>query len=263
MATHRGVLVLALVALAARTAGAIVTVTACEAIVPDHEVGVLAADLTCTADAPSVILANRATLDLNGHTLTHTSTEPTVRCEGSRCAVLSSVPGGTIVTAATAVRGNRVTVSDCAVDVTGSGGDVVNAFRVTAENLRITNATSAALMGLKISATNVELVDCWIGVFALTRFRGELVTVTGGGTGIIAPRRASVSGLTIHGTGYEGVRARGIRLVDSDVTGNGTLGSGVDLATERRPILVSSVCGVSRVLTDPPSTDTWGVCQND
>ena len=226
----------------------------------------LGADLACSADAPSVTLGNGATLDLAGHTLTHDSYQPAVHCEGARCAVLSSAPGGTIVTLATAILGgSRVDVSDCAIDVTSTttAGDVVNAFRITATNVQVSNATSAAFLGLKIRATNVQLSDCWIGFFALSQLRGDVLSATGGGYGIIAPKRARVSGLTVHGASHYGVRARSVRLLDSDVTGNGTDPDDADISTERRPILVNTLCGTSRVLTDPPGTATWGVCQND
>ena len=263
MRTRGGLVLIGLLALFPRSAGAIVVITACAAVVPQGEVGTLAADLACSANAPGVILENAATLELAGHTLTQNSTQPAVQCEGPRCAVMSSAPGGTIVTSATAILGNRVAVSDCAIDVTSTGGDAVNAFRITATNVQVSNATASAFLGLKIRATNVELTDCWIGVFALSKLRGELLTVTGGGYGIIAPKRARVSGLTIHGASYYGVRAGRVRLTDSNVSGNGTAPEDADIATERRPILVNSVCGTSRILTDPPGTFTWGVCQND
>ncbi len=266
MPTLGRLLVIGVLTLLPRGAGATVSITTCGTAVPEQEIGVLAADLACSANAPSVTLANRATLDLAGYTLTHDSYQPAVQCEGARCAVLSSVAGGTIVTLATAIIGNRVGVSDCAIDVTSTttAGDVVNAFRITATNVQVSNATSAAFLGLKIRATNVDLVDCWVGFFALSQLRGDVVTVTGGAYGINAAKRARVSGLAIHGAGYYGVRARSVRLIDADVTGNGTFGpGGADLATERRPILVNTACGTSQVLTDPPGTVTWGVCQND
>jgi hypothetical protein len=264
MRTRWRLVAVALLVFSPRGAGAIIAITACGAIVPEREVGLLAADLACTENANSVTLLNRATLDLAGHTLTHGGGPAAVRCDSSRCAVLSSAPGGTLVTATTAIIGNRVDVSDCAIDVTNTttSGDVINAFKINATNVRVTNATSSAFLGLKIRATNLELVDCWVGVTALSRFRGDLVTVTGGGYGIIAANRARVTGLTIHGADYDGVRGRSVTLLDSDVTGNATIG-GADLDTARRPTLLNTLCGTSLVLADPPTTATWGVCQND
>src|ERR1044072_8769419 len=106
MRTAWGFLVAGLLALTPDGAGATVSITTCGTTVPEQEIGVLAADLACTADAPSGMLANRATLYLAGHILTHDSTQPAVQCTSSRCAVLSSVPGGTIRTEVGAIVAN-------------------------------------------------------------------------------------------------------------------------------------------------------------
>ena len=56
--------------LIARSAAAL-DVTACGALVPDGETGVLQADIDCSLDPAdgAVALGNRSTLDMNGHAI--------------------------------------------------------------------------------------------------------------------------------------------------------------------------------------------------
>ena len=96
------------------------------------------------------------------------------------------------------------------------------------------------------------------------------VQATNNHVGVSVFRRLSAQRLTATGNREFGIVSyRSTRLADSVVTGNDPTGAGVDLATELRPRLRGSRCGLSAELVEtgvpgiyapgPP----WGVCAND
>ena len=69
-------------------------VTSCGQTVPARETGFLQADLACPSGV-GVHLADKATLDLNGHTLAATA-DSAIVCDGKKCRVLSTAGAGDV-----------------------------------------------------------------------------------------------------------------------------------------------------------------------
>ncbi len=265
------VLVLGLIASAARA----VDVTSCGQVVPANEVGTLTGSLDCSGAASGskgVVLEQRASLALNGNSITSPPAGTSVSCDGTRCAVSGpgvllspyinpgvgisalknvkvsgniEINGNTVGISAT---GGRVTASDTFLS---NSGDGIVAKKVNGRDLFVRDSTRVGIVAAKgVRGEHIEVRNSgWAGIqtskFVITRFsatsNGMASTTIGGG--IFATRR----GL----------------LIDSDVSGNALAGAPADLVTGRSPLLVNSSCSASVVLTDSGPGGTWGVCVTD
>ncbi len=224
-------LLLLSVALTAAPAHA-VEITQCRQAVPPREVGELRADLHCTKvglSAQGVFLERRATLNLNGFTITGDGTGFAVQC--AACTI--NGPG-------------EITNFDVAI--TGAGG------RARIQNLVVRGNRN----GMEYKAPRViELINvvmsdnAEIGMSARGgRMRGRDIDVSRNGmTGIFAPIDKLVR-LTAIGNGtYGGAYVlpprpgRPARLVDSTITDNDGLGAGFDVLSTGAVRLVRTTCG--------------------
>jgi hypothetical protein len=218
-----------------------ISITTCGATVPDGQTGILDVDLTCAGGPGTfgVVVENRGTLDLAGHTLAGGNTG--VRCE-NRCVVTSSTGTGTIRDAETA------------------GIAVVHDRGV----LHLSNVSlEGNLFGLladfsygKVFGTEVTLTGSGIGIQA-RKIRLTGLTATGNHR-VAQARKTMLTDSTVADSGETAISGRTAVLNNSSVTGSA---SGIDLLTERRPRVIASTCGGSRNLSNP--TQTWGVCAND
>jgi len=201
--------VLAFTALAPAAASA-VDVTTCGQVVLAHTTGVLVADLTCpTAAGQAIVVGDRSTLDLAGHTLTGGG----VICDRS-----CTVRGGTI----TGVRGDGSEVAVFSNLSAGKG-------RFAAEDLTV----SASDNGLYIKARRVDFSNViangnhgyGIVTFGAGVVRGADLTANGNvGPGMAVQYKGNVrlTRFTATGNGWGGLinQGRSTRLYDSVVTGN-------------------------------------------
>jgi hypothetical protein len=226
----------------ALTAGAqTVSITTCGETVPAGQTGVLDADLTCPGGPGTfgVLVENRGTLDLAGHTLAGANAG--VRCE-NRCVVTSSIGTGTIRDAETA--GIAVLYERGVLEVSNVSLD---------DNLY---ALLADFLHGKVFGTQVTLTGSGIGIQA-RKIRLTGLTATGNYR-VAQARKTMLTDSTVADSGDTAISGHAAVLNNSSVTGSA---SGIDLLTERRPRLIASTCGGSRNLSNP--TETWGVCTND
>jgi len=233
----------ATVALASTTAAAqTVAISQCGAMVPVGQTGVLAGDLTCPTGSGTraVTVEKNGTLDLAGHTLAGGDTG--VRCT-SHCTVVSTAAGGTIRD--TGIAGIAV------VEAKGR----LNLSDVTLESNPSLAVLTDFLHG-KVFGARVTLTANGIGIQAK---KVKLESLTASGNYRLAQvGKALLEASSVTGTIDTAVSGRSVKLKYSSVTGSG---SGIDLLTDKRPLLIDSDCGVSRQLSNP--TVTWGVCAGD
>jgi len=285
----RAVVLLLLAFLVPRASAA--DVTSCDQQIPAGTVGTLQSDLDCSGSgacsnaAPcstdadcsggfcvysgdhGLTLGDRATLQLNGHTLTNGA----VLCSRS-CAVAGpgTLSGGFGIQALLNLR------VDGPLDV--QGGTVFALGRGTLSDLTVSGAIGN--FGIEIEgilrATNVTSNGNRIGIVADQKLVGQNITTNDNAyVGIVAAAKLRVTGLTASGNGFDPSNGRGgiidaaergpARLVDSTVTGNFYKGTTpLDLFTTNMPRLVRSTCDHSAVLqgTNNP-TSSWGVCAQD
>lgn len=248
---------------------AAVEVTACGQVVPQGTVGILVADLACGAHG--VVLANRATLLLNGFTVTGTSGGTNscagncagVQCQGRSCRV--SGPGE--------IRGFHFGVE--AQSLSSEGGarariDTVRLAENTAgfwgDSVRLEDAEVAdssligVVAGQKARVKNTLFVDNVEGGLSSSNLRAVSVTVVGGGpNGLpgIHGNRVRLSDVTVTGGQSGGASgAHSLSAVDCTLTGNAPY----DVQTiGRPPRLVRTSCLVS---SDGYGGD-WDVCAAD
>jgi hypothetical protein len=218
-------------------------ITACGAVVPANEIGILQADVSgCPV---GVTLERNATLQMNGHAIM--GSDEGVRCHERRCIIVGP---GEIVGAGMGIayndslsgtRSNRIYVNDVVVRESRDYG--IHAFgRIIATNLSVRNA-----MG-----------GFGYGIYAFD-LRGTNVSVTDNPERAIEiARLVQVTGLTVTGNGEGGLSATKIDLTDSVLTGN----EDFDLLTPRRPRLTNTSCGRSAG-RDGDMSISWGVCTDD
>lgn len=278
------------VVLAAAAAHA-VDITACKQTVPAGQTGTLVADLDCSGlggtDDNAVRLEPRATLDLNGHTITASNLVVTVVRAADRGSVTIVGPG-TITGGPIGVfseRGRGITVGG-GVAITGCGVGIRAPFgRVTASDLTVGDNThdgiaarvvvaqdttaerngSRGIVGTKsMLLARVAANDNGSVGLVGDRVRGEDLTLNGNGNeGAFVPDgRFTATRVSATGNGGLGLWARAMKLADSTVVGNGPTGDGPDVAAERRPALLNTTCGTSAMVDSGPF-GTWGVCAND
>ena len=267
-------------------------VTSCDQQIPAGTVGTFQSDLDCSgsgactnaapcstdADCSSgpcvysgdhgLMLGDRASLQLNGHTLTNGA----VLCSRS-CAVAGpgTLSGGLGIQALLNLR------VDGPLDVQG-GGVVLALGRGTLTDLTVSGAGNGFGIDIEgiLRATNVTSNGNGIGIVAEQKFVGTNITTNDNAYGgIFALAKLRLTGLTASGNGFDPNKGRGgvihsaergpARLFDSTVTGNFYKGTTpVDLFTTNMPRLVRSTCDHSSVLegTNNPFS-TWGVCTQD
>jgi hypothetical protein len=271
-------LALALVAAPARA----FDVTSCGQTVPPGEEGVLTTDLVCPrlpeGNPPALFVSDRATLDLNGHSITAPSNTAVIAAPVEFGAVRMTVVGpGEITGSEVAIHGDgrttlvnlnihdnqvgvlnrlddrrgvvqatNVSIVDSIEDPVGHGGGIgIQTNTVVADGLTVTGATFDGFFVRKIKGANVVASDC-----------GGGHPICGGlGFGIVSDR-VRITNLTAQNNRSAGVIAiKQLLLRDSTVTGNtGEFTCDIDVFAERRPILENTICGKS---------NGWHVCQND
>jgi hypothetical protein len=227
-------------------AGADVSITTCGQSVPTRQIGSLQVDLTCPSSANSVFLEDRATLNLNNHTIAGS----TLVCVRS-CTIIG--PGEVGNTPFIAILANS----------TGGQGTKFVAQDVTVRNSAFGIYSQALRSNQFTNVTATQNSESGIGVFAKTK--GTNLTVTdNGGTGFVSQRgKVKLVGLTATGNGLGGLINNGGRttLFNSTLTGNVDpfFPDGLDLFSFVRPRLVNTTCEHSLGPTDQP----WGVCSLD
>jgi hypothetical protein len=255
-------LAVAVVALAAPAAA--LDVTQCGQAVPSGMTGELAVDLDCPTDLPSgslaelsaVYLEPGARLRLNGFTLSG-------RDVGVGCSGVCAVEGpGTIRDFPVGVLSYGMTrVRDVVFRENGQSAVYVLGVRT----LRATNVTVLDSSGLvavvahRLRAEGLTIDRCWYGIIATT-MTGSDIAVTGCGQRGIGAERVRASGLHVVDNAGVGLWSERVVLFDSVLTGNDTLGAGIDLRSDRVPRLVGTACGRSE---RGETGASWGVCQDD
>jgi hypothetical protein len=242
-------------------------VTFCGQKIVDGDTGVLQADLDCSAASgiyAAVLIGNRSTLSLNGHTIIGGPADGVAGDVSRRFAIVGP---GAINGSLTGIAGGlktRVSISD--VDLS----DNQVGIQVVRGTLDLTNVTIASLTTGMVSSRSIRAQtltvttnghgDCILG----DGIRGTDVTVTGCFTGIGVLGSVRIDGLTAVDNVTIGVSASRVRLMDSVVTGNTFIGQPLDILSSKRPVLLGTSCGVSRQkLPDGTIGATWGVCADD
>jgi len=273
-----------------------VDITACGTPVPARQAGVLQADLDCSgiflscdslgatdcindptctdAGCAGVVLGERATLQMNGHTIANGA----VFCAG-RCAISGpgTIAGGDQAGESLTAEGDLQV--DGGLDIHGSGHGIITRRNTSLSDVSITNCSINYGYGIfaykRLQLTNVTVSDnAGGGIYADHTVRGEAITTNGNAhVGLaVGYGGLSVTGLTATGnggdatTGEGGVNVLGssVKLVNSVVTGNFSGATPLDLFTHRRPLLINSSCDHSqRYLRNGFTSETWGVCAQD
>jgi hypothetical protein len=244
-------------------------VTTCGQILPTNETGMLQVDLACPAGV-GVHLKDRATLDLNGHAIAAPA-GPAIACEGRRCNITSTgaspgdVSGSPVADCITMGPRGRMVLSnldvhDCrtcietnllgahlygaslsasAVTVDGCAGPGIDARKVRAFGVSVTNASEIALWAeMVLEGKGIDASgNAGIGIFAVRIKADNVVAGDNGSYGVEA---------------FKTIRIRG-----GEMLGNGLF----DVASERAK-LEGVTCGHSHKFGGAPN-ETLGVCTND
>ena len=245
-------------------------VTSCGQTVPAKETGFLIADLSCPAGV-GVHLADKATLDLNGHALAATGGSAIV-CDGKKCRVLSSTFGPGDVSgdadvdciSMAAARGKmelqNVTVHDCRTCVeTDPVGAHGYGARLTATNVTVDGCTGPGISATKVDATGLSVSHAGdIALWAEMVLRGDGIDVsknTGRGIFAVSIRADNV---VANDNASDGVESFGrIRIRGGQMLNNG----GWDVVA-RGAKVENVTCGRSYELGSDPVT-ALGICAND
>ena len=242
-----------------------VDITACGAQIPKREAGVLLNDLVCTTELSVVSVGENATLRLNGFSISGADNIG-IYCRGKRCTIEG--PGEIRDSDAAAIfvdERTKLFLRDVDVRNVDIG---VQTFglrsKIDLTNVLIDNASERAISANKARLQGVTITgSAATGGWAMNtdRLRGDDVVVSNNfGRGIFAAAKLKVSRLTANGNQDEAIDAQGrVILIDSELTGNDAGGDGVDLRSEDRPKLRSTVCGMS----SDDKGGNWGVCTND
>ena len=269
-------------------------VTGCGQLVPAGQVGVLQADLDCSATSgncfddpargcaqdpgctdaqcPGVVVRKDATLQMNGHTVAN----GVVLCADS-CAVVGP---GTVVGGFGVASMKNLTVSggldvhDGAIGIAATRNAIVSDATVTGV------AHNWAIWGnWNLRVANVTANGNGVGLLAGRSLTGSGVTANDNVHGGVAAHRVNLTGVTATGNGsdadaFGGVFSEtGVHLRSSTVTGNSNVLDGVtrplDVFSGQRPRLIDSTCSRSRVLSREYGPHysainlDWGVCTGD
>lgn len=213
--------------LGTRFAAADVDVTECGQHIPRRETGVLQQDLVCPGGTG--VTMERATLDLNGHSITMQGAAGGVYCFGPRCTVTNSSASPSAI------------ACDSSCQPTSGIGVLIEGVGARIENVTVTGFGGSGIVYQRRG-----------------RLKLENVTLTGNREGIYATRLLA-SGLTVVDNLHNGVSGKAMRLEGSTITGNG-----VDLKSVRRPRLSGTTCGTSQRSTENgQGFGTWAVCSGD
>ena len=123
--------------------------------------------------------------------------------------------------------------------------------RLTVTGIRRHRGIIATKMVLRdVTSNGNGLVESLSGQGIVgTTIRGDGVTTNGNDEeGVLASGNVTIRNLTALGNGGAGIRAKRVKLGESQVTGNP-----IDIQSERRPKLVTTTCDHSN----------WGVCALD
>jgi hypothetical protein len=147
----------------------------------------------------------------------------------------------------------------------------VVARTITAEGVEAYNhATGVALSAQRVRVTNVYVHHNNVGIGAVS-IRGRDVVASdnigpdpnsAGGNAIFSSGSIVLTNLVAMNNTNPGISGVRVKLIDSTVTNNGLRPPHfmVDIETERRPVLVNSVCLHSEV---SPTGGDWDVCVDD
>jgi hypothetical protein len=243
---------------------AAVDVTHCGQVIPPRQTADLVADLDCPTDLPSgtlqelsaVYLDTGARLRLNGFTLS--GADVGVGC-GSRCTVegpgtIRDFPIGVLSYGATRV-------DDVVFRENGQSAIyVLGSRKVHVTDVSILDADGlTAIIAHSLKAERLTIENCWYGIAAI-KMTGTDVTITGCGQRAFGGGSIRATRLTATDNGGPGVAATRVILTDSVLTGNDSLGTGVDLRSDRFPRLQNTTCGRSE---RGETGMSFGVCLND
>jgi hypothetical protein len=252
-----------------------VDVTTCGQFVPANEVGTLVASLDCSG-APSgsaaVRLANRARLELGGHSITTPPGGIGVACTQVRCAVNGP---GTLLTPVldpgTGIYAVRHVAVSGTIEIHGMRvGILTNEGRVKASDLSLSD-NQDAVIAKTLRGTNVFIRDTErVGIITSRVVRGTHFEIRDSGWAAIQTRSfklteliATTNGLASTSVGGAIIASRGGILIDSLLSANELNDAPADIVSGRRPILVNTSCNVSVRVVDFSPSGSWGVCSGD
>lgn len=234
-----------------------VDVSECGQPLAEGDTAVLIADLNCGA-LVGVLMPSRATLDLNGHSIT--SDTVAVHCNPKNCTILgpgslSSANSCAIQTEQNSYK-TRVTVSDVEIhdSKTGICAGTADLAKFDLTNVTVRNSIESGISGQgadgagSVKGTNLTIIDN--GVFG------------------VSARKIKLRDSTITGNGSIGVFSwlGKSKLVGSTVTGNDII-NGFDIASGKKPRFKDGTCerSAQSVFPDLPdgSSPTWGICTLD
>lgn len=252
--------------IAALPSGAVaIDVTACGQDIPPGQTADLVADLHCPSNLPggsleelsAVYLGRGARLRLNGFALS--GGDFGVGC-GSRCTIegpgtIREFPVGVLSYGATRVE-NVVFEENSGHAIHLYGGKTLRTTNVT-----ILDADGlVAIVAHRLKAQNVTIERCWYGITAISKLVATDLTIRDCGQRAIGAGSVRATRLTVVDNAGKGIIAGRIALADSVVTGNDTIGTGIDLQSDRRPRLEGTVCERSQQGEAGPP---FGVCLED
>jgi hypothetical protein len=272
-------------------------ISTCGGEVPVAEEARLLTDLACSGDF-AILLHNRATLDLDGHTITLVRSggnQVAVQCV-TDCTVIggAALPGSIVgsgaplVASTSGVAMRRGTVRN--VQVSGFTYGIVADRRVEIEDVTVSDcrdfgvlarkgnvttiSVAAAGNGVGIQARRVTAVGLDVsgnaegGLYARRVFAQQVTANSNGRWGIVGEHVVKIDGAAASGNGDVGVlSSRVLQVSGSDLTGNG-----VDVASYRQPRLSALTCASSRRLPPPsgyldldllPAFETWAACPGE
>ena len=223
-----------LLVLAAARAAAF-DLTTCGGAVQAGEIADLRADLVCPPLAAAVALTAGSTLNLNGHTISGTSTTSGtgIQCGGRRSDGFCVVHGPGLIT-------------NFGVAVVGGGASL----RLEALTARGNGSGLAHKAPRLIELVDVDMSDnAEYGITARGgRMRLANVTANHNGIGGVLAPVVKMAHVTAIGNGRDGgvfltfKSHRATRIIDSTITGNDGLGQGFDLLTTRPVRLMNTTC---------------------
>lgn len=232
-----------------------VDVASCGSEIPSGETGELLGDLACGAIGPAIVLANGATLNLNGFKIEGPGTggNTGIACIGRRCVVNGP---GEVAGFAVGIGATKATISSVVLrqnseaGVTVKGGKLRLSEVVASENgIGVFVPGGRKLTGIDVEANFNELAGVWASGAHV-----KLVRLLASGNGqygglVLAKSRTTP------------------RLIDSTVVDNAGLGDSYDIIAMRSGVkLIRSTCGrgarVRGEMETPTIVRALG-CEND
>jgi hypothetical protein len=255
-----------------------VDVTTCGQVVAPTEVGELVGDLDCSGAATgsrAVVLGNRATLKLNGHTITAAPEGFGVSCEAVRRCTISG-PG--FILGAPPVNTPGVGIaSDKNVSVEGSIEIYRHAVGIKADDGKATlsgiilrNNGDGVVAKIVRGEGFFVLNSDRVGITAHKKVYGGPIEIRDSGWAGIETLKFKLDGLNATTNGFSGTTSgggimaerRGV-LRNSHLSANAFNGAPVDVLTGKEPVMIDSDCSFSAMLVGGVPSGTWGVCTAD